>query len=194
VLVGYDVGSRVAQAVARERPDAVRALVISPPLPGVGERVLGADPMREFWYQAFHRLELSTQLVDGDRAAVRAYLEHFWEHWSGPGWSPAAGDLDALAELYARPGAFAASIAWYRAGAGTVASALAERAPAPEDRIAVPTTVLWPTDDPLFPLAWSDRIDAFFAAAELRVLEGVGHFVPLQAPDAVAAAVRERLG
>src|SRR5262249_3666416 len=34
VLAGYDIGSRIAQAVARERPDLVRALVVSPPLPG----------------------------------------------------------------------------------------------------------------------------------------------------------------
>jgi pimeloyl-ACP methyl ester carboxylesterase len=194
VLVGYDVGSRVAQAVARERPDAVRALVISPPLPGVGDRVLTADAQREFWYQPFHRLALSTKLIDGRRDAVRAYLRHFWEHWSGPGWSPPDDELEALVALYARPGAFAASVAWYRAGAGTVATALSERPPAPEDRLAVPTTVLWPTDDPLFPVAWSDRLAAFFADAELRVLDRVGHFVPLQAPDAVAAAIRAATG
>ena len=34
VIVGYDVGSRVAQAVARQSPERVRALVVSPPLPG----------------------------------------------------------------------------------------------------------------------------------------------------------------
>jgi pimeloyl-ACP methyl ester carboxylesterase len=136
VLVGYDVGSRVAQTAARLRPDAVRALVVSPP----------------------------------------------------------DDEFDALVELYARPGAFAASIAWYRAGAGTLASALAERAPAPEDRLATPTTVLWPSDDPLFPVAWSDRIDTFLANAQLRVLDGVGHFVALQAPDEVAAAIRAATG
>jgi pimeloyl-ACP methyl ester carboxylesterase len=194
VLVGYDVGSRVAQTVARERPDAVRALVISPPAPGVGERVLGADPQREFWYQPFHRLALSTGLIDGRRDAVEAYLRHFWEHWSGPGWSPPDDELQALVDLYARPGAFAASIAWYRAGAGTLADALRERPPAREDRLAVPTTVLWPTQDPLFPVAWSDRLAEFFSDAELRVLEGVGHFVPLQAPDDVAGAIRAATG
>ena len=194
VLVGYDVGSRVAQTVARERPDAVRALVISPPLPGVGDRVLTADAQREFWYQPFHRLALSTELIDGRRDAVASYLRHFWEHWSGPGWSPAPDELDALVDDYARPGAFAASIGWYRAGAGTLAAALAERTPAREDRLAVPTTVLWPTEDPLFPVAWSDRIDAFLAHARLRVLEGVGHFVPLQAPDEVADAIRAAMG
>ena len=194
VLVGYDVGSRVAQTVARERPDAVRALVISPPLPGVGDRVLSVDAQREFWYQPFHRLALSTDLIDGRRDAVATYLRHFWEHWSGPGWSPPADELDALVDDYARPGAFAASIGWYRAGAGTLAAALAERAPEPEDRLAVPTTVLWPTEDPLFPVAWSDLIDAFLAHARLRVLDGVGHFVPLEAPEEFAAALRAALG
>ena len=168
--------------------------MISPPLPGVGERVLTADAQREFWYQPFHRLALSTELIDGRRDAVASYLRHFWEHWSGPGWSPAPDELDALIDDYARPGAFAASIGWYRAGAGTLAAALAERVPAPEDRLAVPTTVLWPTEDPLFPVAWSDRIDAFLAHAQLQVLDGVGHFVPLQAPDAVADAIRAATG
>ena len=42
VLAGYDVGSRVAQTIAREAPDEVAGLVLSPPLPGVGERILTA--------------------------------------------------------------------------------------------------------------------------------------------------------
>ena len=40
VIAGYDIGSRIAQAIARDRPDLVRALVIAPPLPGIGERIL----------------------------------------------------------------------------------------------------------------------------------------------------------
>lgn len=194
VLAGYDVGSRVAQAVARARPEDVRALVLAPPVPGVGARILEPQAQREFWYQPFHQLELSERLMDGDARAVRVYLEHFWEHWSGPAFTVEPERLDALAELYARPGAFRASIAWYRAGAGAVARSLAERPPAPHDRVAVPTTVLWPEHDPLFPQAWSDRIDEFFADAELRMLDGVGHFVPVEAPEAMAAAITERLG
>ncbi len=34
VIAGYDIGSRIAQAIAAERPDLVGALVIAPPLPG----------------------------------------------------------------------------------------------------------------------------------------------------------------
>ena len=84
VVAGYDIGSRIAQTLAQRRPELVGALVITPPVPGVGQRVFGPGPLREFWYQQFHRLPLSEQLVDGDPAAVRAYLRHFWEHWSGP--------------------------------------------------------------------------------------------------------------
>ena len=89
--------------------------------------------------------------------------------------------------VYGPPGAFAASIAWYRSGAGSVAASLAEQVPG--HRIETPTTVLWPEHDPLFPREWSDRIGEFFAAAKLSWLDGAGHFSPLEAPDKFAAAI-----
>jgi pimeloyl-ACP methyl ester carboxylesterase len=70
-----------------------------------------------------------------------------------------------------------------------VAASLAEQVPAPDQRIPVPTTVLWPSHDPLFPRAWSDRIGEFFAAATLTLLDGAGHFAPLECPETFAAAV-----
>jgi pimeloyl-ACP methyl ester carboxylesterase len=189
VVAGYDVGSRTAQQLARTAPERVKALVVAPPLPGVGERVLTPEAQTEFWYQSFHRLELSERLLDGNPEAVRAYLEHFWSHWSGPSYAPDRAQLDRLADIYAPPGAFTASIGWYRAGSGTVATSLAERAPAREDRIRVPTTVLWPEHDPLFPPAWGDRLDEFFADLTRHELVGAGHFSPLEAPDRFAAAI-----
>jgi pimeloyl-ACP methyl ester carboxylesterase len=193
VIAGYDIGSRIAQTIAQTAPDRVRAIIVSPPLPGVGARVLSAEAQREFWYQAFHQLDLAAELVDGDRAATRAYLRHFWSRWSGPAFEQPEADLDRLTDLYRPAGAFTASIGWYRAGSGTVASSLAEMAPAPHERIAVPTTVLWPSHDPLFPQSWSDRLDDFFSNATLRQLSGVGHFVPLEAPQVLAAAIEDAL-
>lgn len=193
VLAGYDIGSRIAQRVAATRPDLVRALVVTPPLPGVGDRILSADAQREFWYQPFHQLPLVEQLLDGRPDAVRAYLRHFWTHWSGPRFVLDDAHLDHLVAAYAVPGAFVASVGWYRAGAGAVARALAERAPDPADRIATPLTVLWPEDDPLFPRAWSDRLGEFFSDVRLRHLDGVGHFVPLEAPADLATAVAAAL-
>ena len=192
IVAGYDVGSRVAQRLAADAPHRVRALVLAPPLPGAGERVLEADAQREFWYQPFHRLELPDALLDGRPDAVRAYLRHFWSHWSGPSFAPDDGELDRLAGLYGAPGALLASIAWYRAGSGTVASSLVERPPAPDARLRTPTTVLWPEHDPLFPRAWSDRLDEFLADLTLEWLDGAGHFSPLEAPDRFAQAIVRR--
>src|SRR6202161_3364314 len=46
LLAGYDVGSRVAQAMAADYPDLIRALVVTPPLPGIGRRVLEPEAQR----------------------------------------------------------------------------------------------------------------------------------------------------
>jgi pimeloyl-ACP methyl ester carboxylesterase len=194
VIAGYDVGSRVAQTVAKVHPEHVGHLVVSPPLPGVGRRVLDPDAQTEFWYQAFHRLPLSDEIIDGRGEAVRSYLRHFWNHWSGPAFSIAEEDLDHLVERYSSPGAFAASIGWYRAGAGTVATALAEQAPEPEDRIAPPTLVLWPENDPLFPREWSDRLGEFFSDVTLTTVDGVGHFTPVECPQEFAGLIQQALG
>jgi pimeloyl-ACP methyl ester carboxylesterase len=191
VVGGYDVGSRVAQSRARRAPEKVRALVLAPPLPGAGDRVLTPEAQREFWYQAFHRLELAEQLVDGKRDAVRAYLRHFWTHWSGPGFELPDDELERLTDRYAAPGAFTASLGWYRAGSGTVAMSLAETVP--EQPLAQPTHVLWPELDPLFPRAWADRLGHFFADYTLTDLPGAGHFSPLEAPQAWAQAIRAHL-
>jgi pimeloyl-ACP methyl ester carboxylesterase len=189
VIAGYDIGSRIAQAVARDRPDLVGGLVLSPPLPGIGERILRPQAQQEFWYQAFHQLGLATQLIDGRPEAVRAYLRHFWSHWSGPGYQLTDDHLDHLVSAYGAPGAFAASIAWYRSGAGSVAVSVAEQVPGPASRIAVPATVLWPSHDPLFPAEWSDRVGGFFADIRVIPLDGAGHFTPLERPHDFAAAV-----
>jgi pimeloyl-ACP methyl ester carboxylesterase len=190
VIAGYDIGSRIGQAVAADQAGLLRGLVVAPPLPGIGARILDAAAQREFWYQAFHQLTLAEQLIDGQPDAVRAYLGYFWSHWSGPAFELADADLDRLVGHYAPPGAFTASIGWYRAGAGSVARSLAEQAPPPAARVHVPTTVLWPEHDPLFPTAWSDRLEDFFDEVRLRPLPSAGHFSPLEAPDAFAEEIR----
>ena len=192
VLGGYDVGSRTAQGVAKARPDLVRGMVISPPVPGVGARILGPDPQREFWYQSFHRLDLSERLLDGNRAAVRAYLEHFWTHWSGPDYTPEPARARPPRRRLRPPGRVRPVDQLVPVGFGRGrAGRSPRRPPIPADRIAPPTTLLWPEHDPLFPRDWSDKVDDWFAAADLRFVDGVGHFVPLEAPELFAAAILE---
>jgi pimeloyl-ACP methyl ester carboxylesterase len=49
--------------------------------------------------------------------------------------------------------------------------------------------VLWAARDPLFRLEWADRLAASFAEYQLEVLPDCGHFVPLEAPEAVVRAI-----
>ncbi|WP_285657952.1 alpha/beta hydrolase [Actinomycetospora sp. NBRC 106375] len=187
VLGGYDIGSRVGQQLARDRPELLRAMVITPPAPGVGSRILAEGPIREFWYQSFHHLDLAERLLDGKPAAIRDYLEYFWSHWSGPDFAADATRLEHLTSVYGPAGAFIASIAYYRAAGSIVARSLAETTPT--QKITVPTTFLWPEHDPLFLRAWSDRVGEFFAQVRVQPVDGVGHFVPVEAPDTFAAAI-----
>ncbi|PYP69907.1 MAG: epoxide hydrolase, partial [Gemmatimonadetes bacterium] len=101
--------------------------------------------------------------------------------------------LDRLTKNYSQPGAFTASIAWYRAGSGTVARSLNEQTPAPQERISTPTSILWPEHDPLFPQAWSDRVPDYFSHATVTLLSGVGHFVPVESAQAFASAILNAL-
>lgn len=189
VFGGYDIGSRLLQTLVRLAPERVAAMVLTPPLPGAGARLLEPEAQVEFWYQNLHRLDLADGIFDGNEKAVRAYLGHMWSHWSGPDFSPSANHFDRLVTDYSAPGAFRASIAWYRSRAGSVASARNETAPAPRDRVQVPTRVLWPEHDPLFPREWADRLDDHFAELTVTPLPTCGHFVPVEEPEAFAQAV-----
>ncbi len=194
VVAGYDIGSFVSQVLAATRPDLVKALVVSPPVPGAGKRVLELEAVKEFWYTSFHQLDLARQLIDGNRNAARAYLHHFWSHWSGPNYIVDEKRMDHLADVYSAPGAFVASINWYRASGNPVAAYAAEARPSPADRLATPTTILWQDRDAIFPYRWSDQLDAFFQDYTLERLSGIGHFTPLEATDRFAEAIKQRLG
>jgi pimeloyl-ACP methyl ester carboxylesterase len=193
VVAGYDVGGAVSQTIAAIRPDLVTALVVSPHLPGAGKRVLALRPVIEFWYTSFHQLDLARQLIDGKPDAVRAYLHYFWSHWSGPNYTVDDKRIDHLTEVYSASGAFVASINWYRTSSNPVTAFASETKPPRDQRLAVPTTVLWEDQDPIFPYEWSNALDDFFGDYKLERLSGIGHFTPLEAADHFVNAIRQRL-
>ncbi len=181
VVAGYDVGSRIAQAMARLEPDRIAGLVVTPAFPAMQRYSTAPEMAQHYWYQHFHRLPLSTQLLDGRAEDVRTYLTHIWSTWGNEDLT-SDDAFAALVDDYARPGAFMASVAWYAANPS------GSQAP-----IDVHTIVLWGDQDPLFPVGWAESVPESFTDAELRVLPGAGHFLPLEAPQAFADAVKTLL-
>lgn len=56
-------------------------------------------------------------------------------------------------------------------------------------RIASPVQLLWGENDTEVPLSVAEAAQALIGESSLDVLDGVGHFVPLEAPGAVRAAI-----
>ena len=185
VLVGYDVGSRVAP---HDRDDAARtrsARSCSPrrcPAPASGSCTAEASSGTS----RSTGCRSPSAMIDGNAGGG----PHLPAATSGSTGARPAGRSRPTASTRSSRSTPARrvprSIAWYRVGLGR----RADRA----DRSARPRTasrahdVLWPEHDPLFPPSWSDRLGEFFADSELVMLAGVGHFSPLEAPAAIAEA------
>jgi pimeloyl-ACP methyl ester carboxylesterase len=193
VVVGaYDIGATVAQTLARDHADRVRALALfNPAYPGIGGRRFDPSVQREFWYQHFHALAWSDRLIAHDRETVRLYLEYFYDHWCGRKEAIREPEFEAIVDVYARPGAVRASIAYYRARA---AQRQTQAGAQPEDsRIRQPTVIAWGELDPVILAAWADRLGETFLDHELSLLPGIGHFVPIEAPEQTIETIRRAL-
>lgn len=141
MVVAHDIGATIAQKLARRSPHQVRALVLlNPPYSGIGSRRFEPQAQREFSYQHVHQLPLAEELVGHGRRTVHAYLGHFYHHWMGRRDTLSDKEFNAVVDVYARPGAFAASLAYYRARAGAKD---VRAAGIPIEKIVQPTSVLW---------------------------------------------------
>lgn len=192
VLAAHDIGATVAQTIAKLAPEKIKSLVLlNPPYPGIGSRRFDPAVQGEFWYQHFHHLDWAERLVGYDRHTVEMYLSHFYHHWMGKKEALRAQEFQYIVDVYAREEAFKWSIAYYRARAGARTKEAA--ALAPSMKINIPTQVLWGTADPVILSSWSDRLHEYFEQVNLELLEDIGHFAPIEAPEQVIRAVQKML-
>lgn len=177
-LVGHDWGAAVAWLVAALRPDLVRTLTaVSVPHPTAFLRAMATSrQVLDSWYMLVFQLPFLPELAA--RGPMLAQLRR-----SGMTEAEVARFQTEMVADGALPG----GLNWYRA-APLVDRELLGR------RITVPTTLVWSDGDIAVGRSGVERtaglVDADY---RLVVLEGVSHWIPTQAPEALAEAVLARV-
>ncbi|NGP05411.1 alpha/beta hydrolase [Rhodococcus sp. 14C212] len=180
-LVGHDWGAAVAWQVAARHPDRISTLtaVSVPHLAAYGWALReDADQQARAAYIKLLRQEGKAEhvLLEDDARRLRVMY--------GDRVSPAS--IDEYVRVLSEPGALTAALNWYRA----MTREFSGLAP-----VRVPTTYVWSTEDSALGRAGAERCGEFVDAPyEFVVLDDVSHWVPEEAPDALAKAILARIG
>ncbi|GAB3399830.1 alpha/beta hydrolase [Schumannella luteola] len=197
VLVGHDWGARAAHAAAVLAPDRVRSLITLATAYGPRTELTAAESLDDAavaWYRYWLCTEAGATTFRSDPHPL---LRWSWDHWSPAGTIPDAERAELLA-LFATPQFAETVVHYYRHGAGEAAGderyAAAQRLLDTWPAIEVPTTFFVGTEDGCETLPAARAAASSFANGyDLVELDGVGHFVQREAPDAVAEAIRAAL-
>jgi pimeloyl-ACP methyl ester carboxylesterase len=196
VLAGYDWGGRAACIVAALWPQRVRGLVTGngynlQNIPAAGNPL---DPASEhrLWYQYYFHGERGRAGLDANRRALARLL---WQLWSPP-WNFDDATFERSAVSFDNPDFVAVTIQSYRHrfgyASGDPALEEIEALLTAQPKIAVPTIALQGAADGVQPPEATTTHGAYFTGSFLRrVLPGVGHNPPQEAPRAFADAVLE---
>jgi pimeloyl-ACP methyl ester carboxylesterase len=186
-VIGHDWGAVATYVALGRAPHRFRAAVtLAVPHPVAFVNNLRRHPTQlvRSWYMGFFQLGPIADWVV-TRASL-ARIDRLWAAWS-PGLTPSAHHLRAVKETIAASMPY--PVAYYRAMARPPRTALARirRAARPDRAIFVPTLHLTGRDDGCIAPEAGTGQEAYFAGPfASEVLDGVGHFLHLEQPDAVA--------
>ena len=182
-VVGHDWGGAVAWALACTQPDRVETLtVLSTPHPAAFLRsvLTSTQGLHSAYIVPFQPPGLVEWLLGGrgNEGRVRALLQQL-------GAPPAA--VETAVRLMADRERLRAMLQWYRALPRSVDSAARRHC-------TVPTTYVWSTKDAALGRAAAERTERYVDGPYLfEVLEGLGHWLPEEAPERVAGLIRDRV-
>ena len=198
LLAGFDWGGRAACIVSALWPQRVRGLVTccGYQVQDLSQPTRPYDPEQErrFWYQYYFCTERGRAGLADKRVEISRLL---WKLWS-PTWPFDEAAFMRTAASFDNPDFVDVAIHSYRhrhgqAGGDPDYAAIEERL-AKLPAIGVPSIALHGSDDGVHPPQMSLGHEKYFTSRyERRVLEGVGHNPPLEAPRDFARAVTDLL-
>jgi pimeloyl-ACP methyl ester carboxylesterase len=173
-LVGHDWGAVVGWQVAARHPERVRTwTAVSTPNP-LALLDPDEDQRKRFGYiRALREPGRAEQALLGDGA--RRLRELY-------GGAVAAERVEADVAALSEPGALTAALNWYRAMSPNDVDGLG--------LVTVPTTYVWGADDVAFGRRAAEASARYVDAGYTFVpVDGVGHWVPDQAPQLIAQEI-----
>jgi pimeloyl-ACP methyl ester carboxylesterase len=179
-LVGHDWGAAVAWHTAGRHPERLRSLTaVSVPHPVAFAGALTRDDQRQrsSYIEVFrHEGRAEELLLEDDGGRLRAML-------AGSGLS---GDVDEYVGRMREPGALTAALNWYRAADVGSIDGLGP--------ITTPTMYVWSTADiALGREAAEATVGHVEGPYRFEVLEGVSHWIPEEAADALNQLLLDHL-
>jgi pimeloyl-ACP methyl ester carboxylesterase len=191
VLIGHDWGGIIGARAAAAAPERWRAAVtMAVPVEAVMRPShLDLGQVRRSWYT------LQVQLPRAEARFLRddaALIERLWREWS-PGHEPDPDDLRVIKRTLAEPGVMRAALSYYRGFARAVLTGEAA-----SRRVALPPQphlALHGSDDgcidPRMVEAGAPLLP--HSRSRVEIVSGVGHFLHLEDPARVNAAILEHV-
>ncbi len=194
VLIGHDWGASIVYGAASYEPDRWAKVVAMavPPSSAISLAFLtNTDQLKRSWYMFFFQHALADMVVPADDMA---FLDMIWEDWS-PGY-PAAADLAHVKDALREPANMAAALGYYRAalGDGFRDPDHVDAQNSTQEVPSQPTLYLHGTNDGCISRDVAESARPMVGDnVAIELVDGVGHFLHLEAPDVVNARIVEFL-
>jgi haloacetate dehalogenase len=183
-LVGHDRGARIAHRYALDHPGEVERLVLLDIVPTLEVlRRMDVTLANGYWHWFFHFQPELPELLVGDK--VSAYLEWFFERWTGPSTALDADAVEHYVRAFSRP-------RWLRAGFEDYRATLTEDGPADESsaaegrRLTMPVLALWGAAGLVDRLPVREIWAQYAVDVEAEAIADCGHFLAEEQPQVVA--------
>jgi pimeloyl-ACP methyl ester carboxylesterase len=178
-LVGHDFGGFVAWDFASVHPGRLSTLaVVSTPHPTpMAKSILeGGEQRDRSSYMLFFRSpEAEAFFLDNDAAGLRGLYE-----------ASGLTEYDEYVRVLTQPGAMTGALNWYRAVDRSVAAAMRP--------VTTPTLYVWSTNDPALGREAAEATARYVEGPyRFEVLDGVSHWIPEEAPDALNRLLLDHL-